>query len=70
MKQELIKKLLDALKEYELLGIADQIDYKSSIYIHLLPIPQPLRAAQLQRLRTSCFSMKESLQKAVACKSK
>ena len=28
MKQELIKKLLDALKEYELLGIADQIDYK------------------------------------------
>ena len=35
MKQELIKKLLDALKEYELLGIADQIDYKK-FYLYSL----------------------------------
>ena len=28
MKQELIKKLLDTLKEYKSLGTADQIDYK------------------------------------------
>jgi len=35
MKQELIKKLLDALKEYELLGIADQIDYEK-FYLYSL----------------------------------
>ena len=35
MKQELIKKLLDALKEYESLGIADQIDYKK-FYLYSL----------------------------------
>ena len=35
MKQYLIKKLLDALKEYELLGIADQIDYKK-FYLYSL----------------------------------
>ena len=37
MKQELIKKLLDALKEYELLGIADQIDYKKFYLYSLIP---------------------------------
>ena len=35
MKDELIKKLLDALKEYESLGIADQIDYKK-FYLYSL----------------------------------
>ena len=35
MKQELIKKLLDALKEYESLGIADQIDYQK-FYLYSL----------------------------------
>jgi len=35
MKQELIKKLLDALKEYESLGIANQIDYKK-FYLYSL----------------------------------
>jgi len=35
MKQELIKKLLDALKEYESLGIPDQIDYKK-FYLYSL----------------------------------
>ena len=35
MKQELLKKFLDALKEYELLGIADQIDYKK-FYLYSL----------------------------------
>ncbi len=35
MKQKLINKLLDALKEYESLGIADQIDYKK-FYLYSL----------------------------------
>ena len=35
MKDELIKKLLNALKEYESLGIADQIDYKK-FYLYSL----------------------------------
>ena len=35
MKDELIKKLLEALKEYESLGIADQIDYKK-FYLYSL----------------------------------
>ena len=35
MKQELIEKLLDVLKEYESLGIADQIDYKK-FYLYTL----------------------------------
>ena len=35
MKDELIKKLLNALKEYESLGIADQIDYKK-LYLYSL----------------------------------
>ena len=35
MKKELIKKLLDALKEYELLGIDDQINYKK-VYLYSL----------------------------------
>ena len=35
MKDEPIKKLLDALKEYESLGIADQIDYKK-FYLYSL----------------------------------
>lgn len=35
MKQELKKKLLDALKEYKSLGIADQIDYKK-FYLYSL----------------------------------
>ena len=35
MEQELIRRFLDALKEYELLGIADQIDYKK-FYLYSL----------------------------------
>ena len=35
MEREQIQKLLDALKEYELLGIADQIDYKK-FYLYSL----------------------------------
>ncbi len=35
MKQELIKKLLDVLKEYKSLGIADQIDYQK-FYLYSL----------------------------------
>ena len=61
MKDELIKKLLNALKEYESLGIADQIDYKKFYLYSLITHSTAIEGY---------FLMKVSPQRGVAYKSK